>query len=40
MPTNFLLDRTGKLRATLTGGKSLAEFEAALRRCLNKSFER
>lgn len=30
MPTNFLLDRTGKLRATLTGGKSLAEFEAAI----------
>ena len=30
MPTNFLIDRTGKLRATLTGGKSLAEFEAAI----------
>ncbi len=30
MPTNFLLDRKGKLRATLTGGKSLAEFEAAI----------
>lgn len=30
MPTNFLLDRTGKLHATLTGGKSLAEFEAAI----------
>ena len=30
MPTNFLLDRTGKLRATLAGGKSLAEFETAI----------
>lgn len=30
LPTNYLLDRTGKLRATLTGGKSLAEFEAAI----------
>lgn len=30
MPTNFLIDRTGKLRATLAGGKNLAEFEAAI----------
>jgi hypothetical protein len=30
MPTDFLLDRLGRLRATLTGGKSLAEFEAAI----------
>ena len=30
MPTNFLIDRTGKLRATLAGGKSLAEFEAVI----------
>lgn len=30
LPTNFLLDRTGKLRATLTGGKSLSEFEATI----------
>ena len=30
MPTNFLIDRTGKLRVTLAGGKSLAEFEAAI----------
>lgn len=30
LPTNYLLDRTGKLRATLTGGKSLTEFEAAI----------
>ena len=31
MPTNFVLDREGKLKATLTGGKTLAEFEAAIR---------
>jgi thiol-disulfide isomerase/thioredoxin len=31
MPTNYLLDRTGQLKATLTGGKTLAEFEAALK---------
>jgi thiol-disulfide isomerase/thioredoxin len=30
MPTNFLIDRTGKLRATLTGGKSYEEFEAVI----------
>lgn len=30
MPTNYLLDRTGKVQARLTGGKSYAEFEAAL----------
>ncbi len=30
MPTNFLIDRTGKLRATLTGGKSYEEFEAII----------
>lgn len=31
MPTNYLLDRTGKVQAKLTGGKSYAEFEAALK---------
>jgi thiol-disulfide isomerase/thioredoxin len=31
MPTNYLLDRSGKVRAKLTGGKSYAEFEAALK---------
>ena len=31
MPTNYLLDRTGKVHAKLTGGKSYAEFEAALK---------
>ncbi|MGE0129201.1 MAG: TlpA family protein disulfide reductase [Blastocatellales bacterium] len=30
LPTNFLLDRDGKLKATLTGGKSYEEFEAAI----------
>lgn len=30
MPTNYVLDRQGKLKATLTGGKTLAEFEAAI----------
>ncbi len=30
MPTNFLIDRNGKLRATLTGGKSYEEFEAVI----------
>jgi thiol-disulfide isomerase/thioredoxin len=31
MPTNYVLDREGKLKATLTGGKTLAEFEAAIK---------
>lgn len=31
MPTNYVLDRAGKLKATLTGGKTLAEFEAAIK---------
>ncbi len=31
MPTNYLLDRAGKRQATLTGGKTLAEFEAAIK---------
>lgn len=31
MPTNYVLDRQGKLKATLTGGKTLAEFEAAIK---------
>ena len=31
MPTNFVLDRAGKLQKTLTGGKTLAEFEAAVK---------
>ena len=30
MPTNFLIDREGKLKATLVGGKSYEEFEAAI----------
>ena len=30
MPTNFLIDRTSKLHATLTGGKTYEEFEAAI----------
>ncbi len=30
MPTNFLIDRNGKLRETLTGGKSYEEFEAVI----------
>jgi thiol-disulfide isomerase/thioredoxin len=30
LPTNYVLDREGKLKATLTGGKTLAEFEAAI----------
>lgn len=31
MPTNYLLDRQGKLHAKLTGGKSYAEFETVLK---------
>lgn len=31
MPTNFVIDRTGKLKTTLTGGKTLAEFTAAIK---------
>lgn len=31
MPTNYLLDRTGKVQTKLTGGKSYAEFAAALK---------
>ncbi|MBL8208328.1 MAG: redoxin domain-containing protein [Blastocatellia bacterium] len=30
LPTNFLIDRDGKLKVTLTGGKSYEEFEAAI----------
>lgn len=30
VPTNFLIDRDGKLRATLAGGKSYGEFKAAI----------
>lgn len=30
LPTNFLIDREGKLKVTLTGGKSYEEFEAAI----------
>lgn len=35
MPTSFVLDREGKLRATLTGGKSLTEFETVVAPLLN-----
>lgn len=31
MPTNFVLERSGKLHATLTGGKTLAEFIEAIK---------
>ncbi|MEP7270884.1 MAG: TlpA disulfide reductase family protein [Acidobacteriota bacterium] len=37
MPTNFLIDRTGKLRVTLTGGKTYEEFEAAVTPLLQES---
>jgi thiol-disulfide isomerase/thioredoxin len=30
MPTTFVLDREGKLKATLTGGKKFEDFEAAI----------
>lgn len=30
LPTNFLIDRNGKLKAALMGGKSYEEFEAAI----------
>jgi thiol-disulfide isomerase/thioredoxin len=31
MPTSFVLDREGRLKATLTGGKKFEEFEAAIK---------
>jgi thiol-disulfide isomerase/thioredoxin len=37
LPTNFLIDRIGKLRATLTGGKNYEEFEAALKPFLEEN---
>lgn len=31
MPTNYVLDREGNLKTILTGGKTLAEFETAIK---------
>ena len=39
MPTNFLIDHTGKLRATLTGGKTYEEFEVAIMPLLEESLK-
>ena len=39
MPTNFLIDREGKLKATLAGGKTYEEFEAAIAPLLEGSLK-
>ena len=38
-PTNFLIDREGKLKATLAGGKTCEEFEAAIAPLLEGSLK-